>query len=131
MFPVATKEGGMCIAVPDVCLVPPVGIPTPFVNLAMCRDAQATSARVLASNKEVITEASTIPMSTGNEAGAMGGIISGVIKGPCSFKTKSSRVLAEGKGVVVHLAVTGQNGTSANAVGIHLVPSQARVLAGM
>jgi len=131
MFPVATKEGGMCIAVPDVCLVPPVGIPTPFVNIAQCRDAQGTSTRVLASNKEVITEASIIPMSTGNEAGALGGIISGMIKGPCSFKTKSSRVLAEGKGVVVHLAITGQNGMSANAIGVHLVPSQARVLASM
>ncbi|MEM6788179.1 MAG: DUF4150 domain-containing protein [Myxococcota bacterium] len=130
MFPVSTKQDGFCVAAPDVCLVPPLAIPTPFVNLAQCRDAVMTSARVLVANKEVLTQSSYTAMSQGNEPGGLGGIISGVNLGPCRFLSYSSRVLAEGKGVVRHLALTGQNGYSPNMVGCQVSPSQTRVRAG-
>ncbi|HHH30820.1 MAG TPA: DUF4150 domain-containing protein [Polyangiaceae bacterium] len=130
MFPVSTKQDGTCVAFPDACLVPPVPIPTPFVNIALCRDAAATSSRVLACNKEVVVESSIIPRSIGDEPGTGGGLLSGVNMGPARFKTYSSRVYAEGKKVVIQTSVTGQNGMSANAVGCQVSPSQTRVLAG-
>lgn len=130
MFLVSTKQDGMCIAFPDACLVPSVPIPTPFVNIALCRDATTTSSRVLACNKEVVVESSVIPRSTGNEPGTGGGVLSGVNMSPTRFKTYSSRVYAEGKKVVIHTSVTGQNGMSANAVGCQVSPSQTRVRAG-
>jgi Toxin PAAR-like domain len=131
MFPVSTKQDGQCIAFPDACLVPPVPTPTPFPNLALCRDAEATSSRVLACNKEVVVENSIIPQSSGDEAGSAGGVVSGMNKGPCRFTSYSSRVFAEGKKVVVHTSTTGQNGVSANAVGCQQSPSQSRVLAAL
>lgn len=130
MFPVATKAGGDCTARVDVCRVPPQMIPTPFVNVAFCRDASGTSAQVLACNKEVLVESSEIPMSTGNEPGSGGGVISGIIKGPCTFRSYSSRVYAEGKKVVILSSTTGQNGKCANALGNQSSPSQTKVLAG-
>ena len=129
MFPVSTKAGGDCFAFPDTCLVPPVPTPTPFPNLAACRDAVSTSARVLACNKEVVTESSIIPMSKGDEAGGGGGVMSGLNGSACRFKGYSGRVFAEGKKVVVHLCETGQNGMSQNAMGCQVSPSQTRVLA--
>jgi hypothetical protein len=130
MFPVTTKEDGQCVAFPDACLVPPVPTPTPFANLALCRDAESTSSRVLACNKEVVVESSVIPMSSGDEPGAGGGLLSGLCMGPARFTSYSGRVYAEGKKVVIHTSVTGQNGHSANAVGCQVSPSQTRVLAG-
>jgi hypothetical protein len=130
MFPVATKEDGQCIAAPDVCKVPPVPTPTPFVNKALCRDAEGTSPRVLACNKEVLVETSLVPMSSGNEPGVAGGILSGVNLGPATFKSFSGRVYAEGKHVVILTSATGQNGNAANVPGLHVTPSQTKVLAG-
>jgi hypothetical protein len=131
MSPVSTKEGGECVAFPDVCLVPPVPTPTPFINVALCRDAQSTSSRVLACNKEVVVETSVVPMSRGNEGGVAGGVMSGVNLGPARFTRYSERVFAEGKRVVVHTSTCAQNGYSANhPAGCQVTPSQTRVLAG-
>jgi hypothetical protein len=105
-------------------------MPTPFVNLALCRDAEGTSARVLACNKEVLVETSTIPMSYGDEPGTLGGVFSGVNIGPATFKSSSGRVYAEGKHVIILTSRTGQNGTPANAMGRVETRSQGKVLAG-
>jgi len=133
MLPVSTKAGGNCFAFPDVCLVPgPTGpVPTPFPNTAECRDAEATVDAVLVQGKEVIVESSKIPMSTGDEPGSAGGVVSGVFRGPAKFKTASSKIYAKGKKVVLHTAITGHNGDNANMpAGTHVSPSQGKVLAG-
>lgn len=133
MLPVATKAAGTCFAFPDVCQVPgPTGpLPTPFPNTAQCRDAEGTVDSVVVENKDVIVESSTIPMSSGDEPGTAGGVVSGVFRGPASFTTASSKIYAKGKRVVIHLAVSAHNGTNANMpAGTHVSPSQSRVLAG-
>ena len=133
MLPVATKAGGNCFGFPDVCLVPaPTGpVPSPFPNTAECRDADGTVDAVLVEGKEVIVESSKIPMSSGDEAGSAGGVVSGVFRGPATFKTASSKVFAKGKKVVLHMALTGHNGDNANMpAGMHVSPSQSKVLAG-
>lgn len=134
MMPAATTMGGMCMAMPDVCKVPAPPappIPTPFPNIGQCAVAVATSTKVMFMNRPVIVQTSKIPVSSGDEAGVAGGVVSGMIVGEVQFKTASSKVKVEGKGAVVLGAVTSHNGTSANAVGAHVAPSQAKVLVAM
>ncbi|MFT3765790.1 MAG: DUF4150 domain-containing protein [Minicystis sp.] len=130
---VSTKAGGQCFAFPDVCLVPSPGgpVPTPLPNTAEVRNADATVASVLVSNKEVVVETSRIPTSTGDEAGTGGGVVSGLIRGPATFKTASAKVYAKGKRVVIHGATSAHNGDNANMpAGAQVSPSQSKVVAG-
>jgi hypothetical protein len=134
MFPATTKAGGQCFALPDTCKVPaPPGppVPTPFPNTAMCTSMQATSTKVLIENKDVATLDSKMPTSTGDEAGSLGGTVSGMIKGEVGYKKGSAKVKIEGKAVVFLTSTTGHNGTNANAPnGAQIAPSQAKVLIG-
>lgn len=133
MLPASTRGGGMCFAFPDVCKVPAPPappVPTPFPNMAMCAAALAPtcSLTVKFANKPVLTIASEIPMSSGDEAGVAGGVVSGMIKGPVRYRRGVSTVLVEGKPVVTALSPTGQNGSNANApAGAQVLPSQLKV----
>ena len=133
MFPVSTKAAGVCFAFPDVCLVPaaPNPIPTPFPNIGQCSDATGTVSSVLVENKEVLVETSTLPQSSGDEAGTGGSVVSGTFRGVVKFKTASSKVYAKGKRVILFGAVTAHNGDNANMpAGKQVAPSQGRVKAG-
>lgn len=113
-----TVTDGTCFAFPDVCLTPAPPsspVPIPYPNIAQLADATDTASSVNAGGKAVVTEASSIPDSTGDEAGSNGGVTSGGTKGECTFTTFSSTVTANGKGIVRLGDTTSQNGT--NAVG--------------
>lgn len=137
MFPMSTTQGGTCNAVPDTCKTPAPPappIPVPYPNVAMLMQATPTTCatKVLVLNMPVVTIATKIPMTSGDEAGAAGGIVSGTIKGPAQFTKASAKVMAQGKPVVFQTCTTGHNGSSANApAGIHSSPSQAKVLVAM
>ena len=131
MFPAATNGGGQAMGMPDVCKVPapPLPpIPTPFPNIAMLPQAVGTSVMVKIASRPVVTVASKVPISMGDEAGVAGGVVSGVFIGPCSFKLGVPTVKIEGNDVVTQLKPTAHNGTSANAMGTILSPSQMTVL---
>ncbi|EYF07312.1 PAAR-like domain-containing protein [Chondromyces apiculatus] len=132
MVPAATKAGGMCLGVPDVCLTPAPPappVPVPYPNLAQMAAANNAVTTVLIENKETVAEGARIPNSSGDEAGVNGGVTSGTFMGPVEPKTFSSKVYFAGRKAVMLTAVTGHNGTSANMpAGVHLVPSQAKVL---
>src|SRR3954466_342932 len=132
MIPLSTKAGGLCLGFPDVCLVPaaPSPIPTPFPNTAQWSDAQSTVDAVQVENKAVVVESSVVPMSTGDEPGTGGGVMSGTFIGCVKPKTASSKVYAKGKRVVLLGAVTAHNGESANMpAGAHIAPSQSKAQA--
>jgi uncharacterized Zn-binding protein involved in type VI secretion len=115
--PITVKDG-ICLAFPDVCLTPAPPsspVPIPYPNTAQLSDATGTAATVKVGGKEVVTEASSIPSSTGDEAGSNGGVTSGSTKGECKFTTFSATVKANGKGVVRMGDSTTQN--DQNAVG--------------
>jgi hypothetical protein len=136
MFPVATKQGGSSTAFPDTCKTPtPAGpVPLPYPNTAMLMQANPStcSKKVKIMNQPVITKQSVIPMTSGDEAGSAGGVISGTIKGPAQPKKGSAKVKVEGKPVVFQTCPFGHNGTNANApMGMQTTPSQTKVMVAM
>jgi uncharacterized Zn-binding protein involved in type VI secretion len=116
--PIATQTaGGICLAVPDVCLTPTAAgpVPVPYPNMGDLGQAVKVSTSVTIGGKAVILADSEIPTTTGDEAGSVGGVSSGMIKGKVTFTTSSTKVKVEGKGVVRLGDTTQQN--NGNAVG--------------
>jgi hypothetical protein len=70
-----------------------------------------------------------ISMSSGDEAGSMGGVVSNMVVGPCQFKLGSETVKMEGQAAAYFGSLVGQNNTSnANVpVGSQISPSQVSV----
>jgi uncharacterized Zn-binding protein involved in type VI secretion len=104
-------------APPDVCNTPSPGgplIPVPYVNSA--QDAQLVngSKRTTIGGHPIALESSSIAISSGDEPGTAGGIISAKFKGKLTWATSSPNVRIEGKGVVRFMDVTQHNGNSFN-----------------
>lgn len=130
MLPASTTMSGICLAAPDVCETPtPAGpVPIPYANVAQMAVAVATSTKVFAKNMPAVTLKAKIPVSSGDEAGGAGGVVSATTVGEASFKQGSTKVLVEGAPWVHLTSMTGQNGTNANApAGQVVAPSQATV----
>ena len=129
--------GGTCNAFPDTCKTPaPPGppVPVPYPNMGMFTQAnRATcSMKVKVLNQNVVTVNSQIPMTSGDEAGSAGGVVSGIIKGPAKASRGSMKVKVEGLAVVFQTCTIGQNGVSANApMGVQDSPSQTKVFVTM
>lgn len=137
MFPASTNSpAGQCLAVPDVCKTPtPAGpVPIPYPNLAMLQ--QSNPATLSKTVKMVGFPAATVQteilMSSGDEPGAAGGVISNMIKGPCKFKLGSMSVKIEGQMAVYLGSLIGHNNASnANMpAGAQIAPSQPMVTVG-
>lgn len=133
MMPASTNGGGQCFAFPDVCKTPtPAGpVPIPYPNIAMLTQASGgtVSSKVKIMGKKAATEATEISMSSGDEAGSVGGVVSNKIKGPAKFKQGSSKVKIEGKGAAYMGAMVGQNDASNSNMpaGHQVAPSQTKV----
>lgn len=134
-LPASSTAGGIYFAFPDVCLTPaPPGppVPVPYPNTAQVAATTGAVDKVLIELRPTVVEGSKVPNSSGDEAGTNGGVTSGTTMGPVQPKTASSKVFAAGKKVVFVTAVSGHNGTSANApMGAQIAPSQTKVLVGM
>ena len=131
MFPIATKQGGTAVAFPDVCKTPtpagPVPIPYPNTGQMMQANPGTCPKKVKILNQPPLTTQSIIVMSSGDEAGTVGGVVSGMVKGPVQFKKGSAKVTLEGQPAAFQTCVTGHNGSNANIVGVHVAPSQTKV----
>jgi hypothetical protein len=135
-MPAATKKGGMCFGMPDVCFVqvpPPVNqVPVPFPNTGLLASTDGAVDKVLVEHKETVVEGSKIPNSKGDEPGNRGGVVSGVNMKEVTFRLFSSKVFFKGKKAFFHTAMSAHNGTNANMpAGAHVAPSQAKVLVGL
>lgn len=128
--PVATKKsGGICFAFPDVCLTTiVVPVPIPYPNIGLLGDATKTSEKVTIGGEPVILESSEIPTTMGDEAGSIGGVMSGKIKGKVTFASYSSKVMVEGKAVVRVGDTTQQNDN--NSIGTVILSGNFIVSAG-
>jgi hypothetical protein len=133
MFPASTTGGGMSMAFPDVCKVPsPAGpIPTPFPNVAQLTMANpgTCSTKVKIMNMPVFVQKSQIPLSSGDEPGVAGGVVSGVFINTMKPMMAKPKVQVEGSPIVTQMCTAGQNGASPNAPGgTILAPSQTMVI---
>jgi hypothetical protein len=133
MFPISTNMAGDCAAFPDVCLTPSPGgpVPVPYPNLAKLVQGNVStfSSKVKVLNMNVATVKSEILMSSGDEPGVVGGVVSGVFKGPAKFIKGSTKVLVEGAMVAYHTTLICQNGVSNGNIppGVQVSPSQDKV----
>lgn len=132
MFPAATNMAGMSMTMgpTDVCKTPvgPAVVPIPYPNFAMNPLAIKFAITVTAVKRNAYNLGSEIPISTGDEAGVAGGIVSSQFIGPSRPVMGSMTVFAEGLPWVKLLSPTTQNGKAPNMVGAVLVPSQPMVL---
>lgn len=132
-LPMSTKAGGVCNAAPDTCKTPPYSAPMPYPVIAQAMQANpgTVAKKVTAMNQPALMVNTIITMSSGDEAGSMGGVMSGIIKGPCQYKKGSSKVEIEGLPAAHHTSTISMNGVNANApMGVQTAPSQTKVLVG-
>ncbi len=96
---VHATSNGVATAFPDVCKTPsPVGpVPVPYPNIAQSKDTAQGSQTVKADGNPIMLQGSSFAISTGDEAGAVGGMCSNMIKGKAEFVNFSFVVKVEGK----------------------------------
>jgi uncharacterized Zn-binding protein involved in type VI secretion len=129
--PITTKNSAFqCFAFPDVCWTPPTtlatphGVPIPYPNIGQCSQALQASGEngqkpVKAGGDAVIVKNSTIPKTSGDEAGTLNGVTSNQPNmGKVEFTMSSQTVRVNGQGVVRLGDATSQN--SGNAHGFVL-----------
>lgn len=112
-------EGKSICAFPDVCFTPPdkvpptpPGVPIPYPNTAMAKDAAKGSKKVKISGQEVMLKnKSYFKTSVGNEAGCATkkGVLTSKTKGKAYFTAWSMDVKVEGENVVRSFDLTTHN----------------------
>jgi hypothetical protein len=101
MTVVHKSSSGVVMGFPDVCKTPtPAGpIPIPYPNIAMSSDTDKGTKKVKMDGNPIMVKQSVFKMSTGDEAGSAGGVVSSCTKGKAEFVLYSFDVKAEGKNV--------------------------------
>jgi hypothetical protein len=95
-------SGGLSIVFPDVCKTPapPAGpIPIPYPNIGKSSDTSKGAKKVKTDGKMPMVKGAKYSMSTGDEAGSVGGVVSSKTKGECEYMMYSFDVKFEGKNV--------------------------------
>ena len=95
------SSSGVSMIFPDVCKTPsPAGpIPIPYPNIAMSSDTDKGTKKVKCDGESTCVKDSNFKMSTGDEAGSAGGVVSSKTKGKAEFVNFSFDVQFEGKNV--------------------------------
>lgn len=93
------SDGVAIAAPPDVCKTPPQSLPIPYPNIAFSKDLIKGSRTVTVDGQSIALKDSEFATSIGDEAGSIGGVISGVNKGKAKFINYSMDVKVEGKNV--------------------------------
>jgi hypothetical protein len=130
------QMGGMNMGMPDVCLTPipspagPIPTPIPYPNISLGPTAIPPTAclKVLLMAGPAHNLMTTVPMSMGDNAGLMMGVMSGMVMGPTRHMLGSFGVLYGGMPATKMTSMTGQNGMSLNIPGVTLVPAQFKTL---
>lgn len=102
---VTKKSGGKVITGPDVCKTPSPGspVPIPYPNISLSSDLAKGSKSVKVNGVPVCLKGSNFSKSSGDQAGSLGGVISGKTGSKAEPVNYSFDVKIEGKGVVRNL----------------------------
>lgn len=94
-------SGGMSTVFPDVCKTPaaPSPIPIPYPNIGMASDTSQGPTKVKTDGKMPMVKGAKYSRSSGDEAGTLGGVVSGVNMSVCEYMMYSFDVKFEGKNV--------------------------------
>ena len=128
---ISTKAGGMTQAFPNVCKVPsapsPIPVPFPSIGMLAAADGSTCTKKVKILNMPACHIQTSVPKTMGDEAGTVGGVISGTFGAKCTRTQASSKVMLEGKPAVcfLHQVLSNQG----NVPGTQVIPSQTKVLA--
>lgn len=108
-------------ALPDVCKTPtPAGpTPVPYPNVARDADLADGAKHVTIEGNPVALESSQLKRSSGDEAGTLGGVVSGKNRGKMTWGTSSPDVLVEGKGIIRFADMTHHNCNTYNVLKLH------------
>lgn len=92
-------SGGMSTVFPDVCKTPsPAGpIPIPYPNIGQAANTSAGPSSVKFDGVMPMTKQAKYSMTSGDEAGSAGGVVSSTIKGEAEFMMYSFDVKLDGK----------------------------------
>jgi hypothetical protein len=92
-------SGGMSTVFPDVCKTPTPGgpVPIPYPNIGKSSDTVSGPTKVKTDGQMPMVKGAKYMISTGDEAGSVGGVMSNVIKGVSEFMLFSFDVKFEGK----------------------------------
>jgi hypothetical protein len=131
MFALTLKGGMAQSAAPDVCKTPapPAGpVPVPYVNIFQCNmvDPGTACQKVLIDGAPALNLKSKTLLSSGDEAGTAGGVVSGKFIGAGEFITGSLKVKFENKNAVAQGAQTKHN--EGNTLGICSTAGQSKVM---
>ncbi|AJC22330.1 DUF4150 domain-containing protein [Pandoraea pulmonicola] len=123
--------GAIMLAMPDVCNTPigPIVVPLPYPNTGTTEmaDPGGLVQKVLVVGMPALNLGSKITLTEGDQAGSLGGVVSGKTMGEACFLVGSARVRVGGKPAVRLTAQTGQNGAPPNVQGSVVAPSQTTV----
>ncbi|MBJ7539994.1 DUF4150 domain-containing protein [Marinomonas transparens] len=125
-----TQATAMNMGMPDVCktLVVLVVVPIPYPNIAPTSTAvpNVNNHTIMAMPAHnLMTE---IPLSNGNQAGVLGGVVSSMIMGKVKHDMGSTKVFISGAPATMMLSPTGHNGMPPNAQGMTMTPCQTKVM---
>ena len=119
---VSTFAQGMSNGMPDVCKTPPLAVPAPFPNIASNAMVIPGYFTIMINGMPELNMVSMHATTNGDEAGAMGGVVSQIIMGPCLCTLPSQVMFVGGTPVWRLTAMTLHN--LANCPGVTSVPSQ-------
>lgn len=121
MLPASNRGVGMNVCFPDVCATPPTGAPVPYVNLGLNATAVPFAVKTFFSCVNALNQGSVIPMTLGDQAGAMSPFM-----GPGMVTLGNPKVFIEAlPGTNLTCPATGNNMIAAS--GAVLVPSVTNV----
>ncbi len=129
MLPASNRGAGSSLNFPDVCKTPAPPapfIPVPYPNIGLNMQSAPFSPFVSIAFMPATNMATMKVMTTGDEAGAMGGLITGAIKAP--GKTTMGNPLVFVTGLPGECLLTPTSGNMMNApIGAQIVPSVVHV----
>jgi hypothetical protein len=120
-----TQMMGLDLGIPDVCKLPTL-VPVPFPNLALPEMAVGAAYHILNVCAPAHTLTTTVPITQGDDAGLLGGLVSQTDMAPSRRVTGSFTVLYDGMPATRLTSIGIQN--TINCPGTTLVPSQLTVL---
>jgi hypothetical protein len=94
-------SGGMSMVFPDVCKTPTPGgpVPIPYPNIGKSADTTQGTTTIEADGNMIMNKGAKYVISSGDEPGTVGGVLSNTFKQECEFLLYSFDVMLEGKNV--------------------------------